>query len=230
MNAITIITGRRSGAGHVLALLNSLDSVAVRADLLLDPNADIAAEVEAAEAEALAAGKELLILRATPALPRELMEGALLDRPGMRAIFVVRRQVDAYVSLAKATALGAWRDTDLTNVKVKLDAAQFAEWLDAQDEWHRHWKAWLERRAFPAPVLRYETGIVDVPGDTVLRRFASAASQLGITIRVPPGLAPAGLTKQDKQRTVAFKVRNWPDFSRGLGERGIEKRAFGYPI
>ena len=29
---------------------------------------------------------------------------------------------------------------------------------------------------------------------------------------------------------VAFKVKNWPEFSKALSERGIEKRAFGYPI
>ena len=45
----------------------------------------------------------------------------MLGRSGMRAIFVIRRQIDAYVSLAKAMAMDAWRDTDLTPVKVKLD-------------------------------------------------------------------------------------------------------------
>jgi len=229
LDVITLIAGPRSGTGHLLSLLSSVEGVAVRGDLLRDATGDLAASVDAAMDGARADGKALLVLRATSALPREDVERYLLDRPGMRGLFVVRRQVDAYVSLAKARALNAWEGTDLTNVKVKLDAEHFAAWLEEEEAWYTHWKAWLERRAFPTPVLRYETNIVDQPGETVLRRFASAASQVGITVR-PPAAVTTGLVKQDKQRTVAFKVKNWPDFSRGLGERGIEKRAFGYPI
>lgn len=229
LDAITLIAGPRSGVGHLLSLLSSIDGVSIRGDLLRETTDDMAARVDAAEAEARAAGKSLLVLRATSALSRDDVEKHLLDRPGMRSLFVVRRQVDAYVSLAKARLLNAWEGTDLTNVKVKLDPAHFATWLEEQEGWYTHWKGWLERRAFPIPVLRYETNIIDQPGETVLRRFASAASQVGITVR-PPATVTTGLIKQDKQRTVAFKVKNWPDFSRGLGERGIEKRAFGYPI
>jgi hypothetical protein len=36
--------------------------------------------------------------------------------------------------------------------------------------------------------------------------------------------------KQDREGAAAFRVKNWSDFSKGLIERGIEKRAFGYPI
>ena len=147
----------------------------------------------------------------------------------MRAILVVRRQIDTYVSLAKATALDAWRETDLTPVKVKLDPQRFSTWLDEQENWYAHWKAWLERRAFPLPILRYETHL-SVPADAVLRRFAATAAQVGITLRVPPALPFTGLKKQDREKAVALKVKNWPEFSRALTELGIEKRAFGYPI
>ena len=36
--------------------------------------------------------------------------------------------------------------------------------------------------------------------------------------------------KQDREKAAAFRVRNWSEFSKALGEKGIEKRAFGYPI
>ena len=39
-----------------------------------------------------------------------------------------------------------------------------------------------------------------------------------------------GLKKQDRERSVGLKVKNWGEFSRGLTELGIEKRAFGYPL
>ena len=229
MDGITIITGRRTGAGHLFALLRNFEAVAPSDGLFADGWQDAGGRIDLAELEARAAGKSLIVLKATSAIPRDIVERELLGRPGMRAVFVVRRQIDTYVSLAKATALDAWRDTDLTPVKVKLDAQRFAVWLDEQEGWYAQWKAWLERRAFPLPVLRYETHL-SVPADAVLRRFAATVAQVGITLRVPPALPFAGLNKQDREKAVALKVKNWPEFSRALTELGIEKRAFGYPI
>ena len=68
------------------------------------------------------------------------------------------------------------------------------------------------------------------PPEAVLRRFASAAAQVGITVRVPSDLPHPGLVKQDRETAAAFRVKNWPEFSKALVERDIEKRAFGYPI
>ena len=229
MDAITIITGPRTGAGHLISLTRNLETVSPRDDLFAESFADASGKIDVAELEARGEGKSLLLIKATSAMPREVVERDLLDRPGMRAIIVVRRQIDAYVSLAKATALDAWRDTDLSNVKVKLDAARFAAWLDEQEAWYTHWKDWLQRRSLPVPVLRYETHI-NVPPESALRRFSAAAAQVGIAIRMPVELPHKGLVKQDRESAAAFRVRNWPDFSKGLIERGIEKRAFGYPI
>ncbi len=229
MDGITVITGPRSGAGHLFALLKNFEAVAPSDGLFADGVQDAAGKIDLAELEARAERKTLLVLKATSALPREMVERDLLGRSGMRALFVVRRQIDAYVSLAKATALDAFRDTDLTPVKVKLDAARFARWLDEQEAWYAHWSAWLEKRAFPLPILRYETHL-SVPAESVLRRFASAAGQLGITLKVPATLPFTGLVKQDRERAAAHRVKNWPEFSRALGEMGIEKRAFGYPL
>ena len=228
MDAITIITGPRTGAGHLMSLLDNIEAAAPRDGLLAAASAGTQGQLDIAELEARGEGRSLLVLKATSATPHDVVE-QVLGRPGMRAVVVVRRQIDAYVSLAKAMALDAWRETDLTNVKVKLDPARFAQWLDEQEAWYAHWKTWLERRSFPVPILRYETHI-NVPPESALRRFASAAAQVGITIRVPAELPHPGLVKQDRENAAAFRVKNWPDFSRGLIERGIEKRAFGYPI
>ena len=64
----------------------------------------------------------------------------------------------------------------------------------------------------------------------MLHRFAATAAQLGVVLRVPAELPFAGLLRQDRERAVAVKVKNWPDFSKALIERGIERRAFGYPM
>lgn len=229
MDGVTLITGPRSGAGHLLALLRNIEAVAARDGLFAAESDNLGAQMDAAEAAARAAGHSLLVLKATSALPRDMVERELLNRPGMRAIVVVRRQIDAYVSLAKASALGAFRDTDLTHVKVKLDPGHFAGWLDEQEDWYAHWQEWLLRRSFPVPILRYETHLA-VPAESALRRFAAAVSQVGLTVRVPADLPHAGLVRQDRETAAASRVRNWSDFSRGLVERGIEKRAFGYPI
>jgi hypothetical protein len=229
VDAITIITGPRSGAGHLFALLQNIEAVAPHDGLFADGYADLTAQVNGAEAEAREEHKSLLVLKATSAIPREIVERELLGRPGMRAIIVVRRQIDAYVSLAKATALNAFRDRDLTGVKVKLDAEHFANWLREQEDWYGHWQEWLLRRSFPVPILRYEAHL-NVPPDSVLRRFASAAAQVGLTVRIPPTLSHPGLVKQDREPAAAFRVKNWSDFSKALIDREIEKRAFGYPI
>lgn len=229
MDGITIITGQRTGAGHLFALLNNIEAVAPRDGLFALGHADATAKLDAAEAEARAEGKSLLVVKATSAMPREMVERELLGRTGMRAVVVVRRLIDAYVSLAKATALNAFRDRDLTPVKVRLDPAHFAAWLEEQEDWYGHWQEWLLRRSFPVPILRYESHL-SVPPEAVLRRFSSAAAQVGITVRVPAALPHAGLVKQDRETAAAFRVKNWPEFSKALVERDIEKRAFGYPI
>ncbi len=229
MDGVTVITGPRTGAGHLFALLRNFEAVAPRDGLFDDGLSDIGGRIDLAELEARGDGKSLLAVKATSALPRETVERDLLGRTGMRAVFVVRRQIDAYVSLAKAMALDAWRDTDLTPVKVKLDAARFGRWLDEQEAWYGHWKGWLEKRAFPVPVLRYEMHLL-VPPEQALRQFASTVAKVGITLRTPVKLAHEGLRKQDREKAVALKVKNWPEFSRGLVELGIEKRAFGYPL
>ncbi len=229
MDAITIITGERTGAGHLFALLRNIEAVAPHDGLFVSGHDDATARLDAAEAEARAAGKALLVVKAISAMPRDIVERELLGRAGMRTIVVVRRLIDAYVSLAKATALDAFRDRDLTNVRVRLDPAHFAAWLEEQEDWYGHWQEWLLRRSFPVPILRYESHL-SVPPDAVLRRFASAAAQVGITVRVPSELPHPGLVKQDRETAAAFRVKNWPEFSKALVERDIEKRAFGYPI
>lgn len=229
MDGVTVITGPRTGTGHLFALLRNFEAVAPCGGLFDESTEDAGGRIDVAELEARGAHKSLIVLRATSAMPRDLVERELLGRSGMRAVFVLRRQIDAYVSLAKATALNAWCGTDLTRVKVKLDARHFAAWLDEQEAWYAHWRAWLERRAFPLPVLRYETHL-SVPAESVLRRFAMTVAQVGITLRVPPALPFEGLTKQDRERAAAFKIKNWPEFSRALSAMGIEKRAFGYPL
>ena len=229
MDAITIITGERTGAGHLFALLRNIEAAAPRDGLFADGYADATARLDAAEAEARAEGRSLLVVKAISTMPRAVVERELLGRTGMRAVVVVRRLIDAYVSLAKATALDAFRDRDLTHVKVRLDPAHFAAWLDGQEDWYGHWQEWLLRRSFPVPILRYESHL-SVPPEAVLRRFAAAAAQVGITVRLPATLPHAGLVKQDRETAAASRVKNWPEFSRALVERGIEKRAFGYPI
>ena len=229
MDGVTVITGPRTGTGHLFALLRNFEAVAPRDGLFADGVQDASGKIDLAELEARSAGKSLLVLKAVPAMGREVVERDLLGRTGMRSIFLLRRQIDTYVSLAKATALNVWRDTDLTPVKVKLDADRFAKWLDEQDAWYAHWKAWLEKRAYPVPVMRYETHL-SVPVESVLRRFASTVAQVGITLRMPLSFPVEGLKKQDREKVVALKVKNWPEFSKAMVERGIEKRAFGYPI
>jgi hypothetical protein len=229
VDGITIITGPRSGAGHLFALLRNIEAVAPHDGLLATEGKDATAHIDGAEAEARAEHKSIIVLRATSAIPRDVVERDLLGRHGMRAIVVVRRQIDAYVSLAKATLLGAWRDTDVTNAKVKLDPDHFANWLVEQEDWYGHWQEWLLRRSFPVPILRYETHLA-APPDIALRRFASAAAQVGLTVRLPTELPYPGLVKQDRETAAAFRVKNWSDFSKALIDRGIEKRAFGYPI
>jgi hypothetical protein len=229
MDAITIITGPRSGAGHLFALLRNIEAIAAHDDLFAGSTTNVGAQVDGADAEAREEHKSLLVLKATSAIPRDIVERDLLGRPGMRAIIVVRRQIDAYVSLAKATTLNAFRDRDLTGVKVRLDPDHFATWLGEQEDWYGHWQEWLLRRSFPVPILRYESHLT-LPPDSTLRRFSSAAAQLGLTVRVPPTLPHPGLVKQDRETAAAFRVKNWVDFSKALIDRNIEKRAFGYPI
>jgi hypothetical protein len=229
MDGVAVITGPRTGAGYLFSLLPNIEAISARGDLLAEGLANLGGRLDLAELEARGEGKRVLALKLTSAVPRDIVERDILNRRGMRVVLVVRRQIDCYVSLVKATALDTWRDFDTSAIKVKLDAERFAQWMDDEAAWYAHWRAWLEKRALPCPILRYETNI-DLPPDVALRRFAQSTAQIGIPLRAPETLSIAGTTRQDRNKAVAGKVKNWPDFSRALVALGIEKRAFGYPI
>jgi hypothetical protein len=162
-------------------------------------------------------------------LPVEAIEREIMLRTGMRVMLVMRRQIDSYVAWRRAAALAALPDAGRLGVKVKLNPEHFSLWLDAQERWYAHWRDTLKRRFLPCPALRYEFDIERQPPEAVLRRFAAAAAQLGITLR-PPGAASIGDAPTPRARNLSDDVSNWIDFSRELFRRGLEKRAFGYPI
>jgi LPS sulfotransferase NodH len=229
MDGLLIITGQRTGAGHLISLLNNLPEVGVREEALPPDAGALGAIVDRAELDALARNQRVFVLRANSDVSRELIEAHILLRPGMRTVLVTRRMIDTYVSLAKAKLTDAWHEADTTNVKVTLNIDAFSAWLNEETLWYATWQEWMRRRSLPSPVLRYETHIA-IPPEAALRRFTMAAGQVGISLRVPTTLPHPGLSLQDKGKGVAFKVTNWPEFSRALVERDLEKRAFGYPI
>jgi hypothetical protein len=154
----------------------------------------------------------------------EVTEEKILGRHGLRAILVVRKQIDSYVAMRAAEEQLAGRSGP-----VALDPDRFEAWLDAQERWYEHWRTYLGRRFLPCPVLRYETDI-DQPVDRVLKRFAGAAAQLGITLKPPAVITNPGPERPGGSTSMVEKVSNWPAFSRELLSRGIERRAFGYPL
>ncbi len=186
--------------------------------------------LDALEAAARSEGKRVISFKIfNNNLPLELIERQIMPRHGLRVILIVRKQIDSYISWRKATTLGIWQGADTTGLPLTLDADRFQGWLIQQEQWYAHWKSWLERRFMPVPVLHYETDI-DQPVERVLKRFAVAAAQVGITLRAPAAIAYPGLERQDKARSLADKVSNWAEFSREIFARGLERRTFGYPI
>jgi hypothetical protein len=175
-------------------------------------------------------GKRLYMFRLMPGqAPLDVIDSEVVPRPGLRIVVAVRRQVDAYVSWRKAVELGRWAGVDTTGMRIMLDSDHFEAWLGAQEHWFEHWRALLARRFLPCPVVRYEIDI-DIPAERMLRRFAAAVGLVGITIRSPAHLHRAGLERQDKASSIGDKVTNWTAFSREIFSRGLERRAFGYPI
>ena len=84
--------------------------------------------------------------------------------------------------------------------------------------------------SLPCPVVRYELDI-DQPPERLLRRFASTAAQVGVTLqRRRRTVTHPGLERQDRSKSMIDKVSNWAEFSRDIFARGLERRAFGYPL
>src|SRR5690606_2261946 len=110
-------------------------------------------------------------------LPDATLESAIMARPGMRVILVMRKQIDAYVSWRKAVELGKWHGVDTTGLQVELDAGHFAGWLDHQQRWYEMWRDYLSRHYLPVPIVRYELDI-DQPPERTVRRFIATAAQL----------------------------------------------------
>ncbi|HHY48679.1 MAG TPA: hypothetical protein GYA10_02900, partial [Alphaproteobacteria bacterium] len=150
-----------------------------------------AAWLDALEQAAAAAGKRFLSFRLVNGeLPAATIDRDILPRRGLRVVMVVRKQIDAFVSWRKAVELGKGRDVDTTGMRLTLDADHFARWLDEQERWYDHWRNELGRRFMPCPVLRYELDI-DQPAERVLRRFAAAAAQVGVMLRLPTSITHA---------------------------------------
>lgn len=232
LDTICLITGPRTGANHLMQLGGNLAELKSFPELFNSLAERIEPDhvLDRAAAEAQAERKRVLTFKLWhDTLEAETVEHMVLSRPGVRVIFVVRRQIDAYVSWCKAISVHQWQDVDTSAVRLNLDANDFAAWMDAQERWFDRWRNWLNRRFLPCPILRYETDI-DQPPVSALRRFSAAAAQVGVTLRVPATLNTTGLVKQDRIKAAADKVDNWPAFSRALVAQGLEKRAFGYPV
>lgn len=232
LDTVCLISSPRTGANQLLSLCDNLaeaqafprlfDTLAER----LAPDAAIAGAAEVTRA----AGKRVMAFKLWhDMLPVEEAVRAVADRPGVRLVLVVRRQIDAYVSWCKAIELGTWRGADTSTHQLTVSIDDFTAFMETQETWFAYWQAWLGRRYLPVPVLRYETDI-DQPPEWALKRLAAAAGQVGIVLRVPPALHSTGLRKQDRVKAAADKITNWPEFSRELTRRGLEKRAFGYPL
>lgn len=232
LDTICLITGPRTGANHLMQLGSNLAELKTFPELFESLAERIEPDhvLDRAAADAQAERKRVLTFKLWhDTLEPQTVERLVLARPGVRVIFVVRRQIDAYVSWCKAISVHKWQDVDTSGVRLSLDADDFAAWMEAQERWYDRWRNWLNRRFLPCPILRYETDI-DQPPEWALRRFSAAAAQVGVTLRVPAALTTTGLVKQDRIKAAADKVDNWPAFSRALVARGLEKRAFGYPV
>ena len=232
LDSLCLITSPRTGANHLMQLGENLAELQSFPELFaaFGDRLEPANALDMATAAASAAHKRVLVFKLWPdMLPVELLEHSILDRPGVRLVFVVRRQIDAYLSWCKAIELQQWRGIDTSGLRLTLDIDDFTAWMDMQQRWFDHWRSWLERRYLPSPILRYETDI-DQPPASVLKRFAAAAAQVGVTLRVPAVLTTTGLERQDRIRVAADKASNWSEFSKALVQRGLEKRAFGHPV
>jgi hypothetical protein len=198
----------------VICLVSAPHAGTERLREVLEQFGDLAAFPNASAA--LEAGAPAKRVTCFPLFDGDLRADELLDRPGLRFMLVVRKQIDCYVEL-----LGG------AGEKPALDAEAFAEWLKAQERWYDRWRNALNRRGLPCPVLRYESDI-DQPTARALQRFAAGAAQLGIVLKVP-----AAIDKPDapaKAIAAMDRVGNWPAFSRALFAKGLERRAFGYPL
>jgi hypothetical protein len=164
-------------------------------------------------------------------LTPDVIEADVAARPGLRLVLVVRKQIDSFVSWRRSVELGKWRGVGIGagRVRLKLEVDGFERWLDAQERWYEHWRHYLGRRFMPCPVLRYEVDI-DQPPERVLRRFAAAAGQVGIALRLPATIDDSNDDLRDTDKALADRVANWADFNRAIFARGLERRAFGYPI
>ena len=232
LDSLCLITSPRTGANHLMQLGENLAELQSFPELFaaFGDRLEPANALDMATAASSAAHKRVLVFKLWPdMLPVELLEHSILDWPGVRLVFVVRRQIDAYLSWCKAIELRQWRGIDTSGLRLTLDIDDFTAWMDMQQRWFDHWRSWLERRYLPSPILRYETDI-DQPPASVLKRFAAAAAQVGVTLRVPAVLTTTGLERQDKVKAAADKASNWSEFSKALVQRGLEKRAFGHPI
>lgn len=152
----------------------------------------------------------------------------VLSRSGVRAILVMRKPIEAYVAWQASLVPPQPHGTGEPGAKPSIDVELFATWLGEQERWYAQWQAWLTRRFLPCPVIRYETDI-DQPAGGALRRAASAAAQVGVTLRIPVALATADAGRPPRP-LLADTVANWPEVNREIFARGLERRAFGYPL
>jgi hypothetical protein len=234
LDAICLIAAPQAGTERLCEVTGNIKDLAVYRGVFSREEAEArerpGAALDALEAAARDRGKRFIcfpLFRGE--LPLDLIEREVTPRGGLRLVMVVRKQIDNFVEWRRSVELGRLDGIGAGAVKVKLDADTFADWLDAEARWYEHWRTYLERRFLPCPILRYETDI-NQPAERVLRRFCAAADQVGIMLRPPAALGEVDVGRIDEAAALVDRVANWAEFNREIFARGLERRAFGYPI
>lgn len=139
---------------------------------------------------------------------------------GAVPLVVKRRKIDSYVSKLKAQRIQAWVGADTTLLKVRADIRDYRYWLHRHAQWYDH----VEEHGIDPIHLRYETDIAQPVPELVDR----LTETLGNRVDLGEWREVRGLTRQDRNTTVADKVSNWDEFAEQLQAEGLYEDAFAY--
>jgi LPS sulfotransferase NodH len=148
--------------------------------------------------------------------------GRILDRPGLRVIFLARTRAHRAASRAKQHETGKSTRQATTDVLPQMALSDF---LYDQFRLERRMEDWLElvqEKGVSHTILHYEQD-VDTDAATRKLRIESALAAIGCNLRLPSGEAPSWLVKQDHGTEWRAKIVNGREVERALSALGLSR-------
>lgn len=150
----------------------------------------------------------------------------ILKRDDVEVVFLKRLPIESYISMLKARESGAWKDSDHTNIKPRIEFNKFVKWYNAKEKWYKNVENILIGCHKHSYTLYYENFTKSDDNENLeyivsnlLQAKINSYSKSTIEVKYT-------MKKQDKSKSIKEKVLNWDIFYGLCIEKGWKEKIF----